>query len=471
MAVGNKEHEEYGSCYERDLELAKLYEENTNEDNTKEFCRSNKNYMFRMFLEDGELRKNCLQKYEGTYWLNRKGKRQDHSSVLIAKNNNRISPKTCICDHVMNLDSIQTPISCVCFSKNNKELFEVGKSRKEKNCVYPQVLRLSNFVIKSNNGQGSRVQNNYKVSINRFHMNLPIEDKIIDLLRQNQNIMSANYILRTTPSPYPIVKMVENDPASKSISRNQKSLSYGKRNLSGVLKSTNQISSSSGNNYPYVPMSAIENPTAIFSTISPNSSLQNKTKDDIITSEIDGQNKRVLKKEERRDRFHGIGKQDKSGKTNDLTQEFPRRSDSIVRETLKITGDHRRGDASKIGIINQLSEEMLKKDNDKMRDHKKPPTFMVPVNPTTHLPMKLITQRAQERASLTNNKLDSLNFLNSQYIFTFLLISFIAVIIAALTCFFKEYTKKDEDDPLDYALERPYRISFISYDTDDSDDS
>lgn len=90
---------------------------------------------------------------------------------------------------------------------------------------------------------------------------------------------------------------------------------------------------------------------------------------------------------------------------------------------------------------------------------------MVPVNPTTCLPMKLVTQRAQERTSVTNNKFESLNFLNSQYIFTFLLISFIGVIIAALTCFFKEYAKKDEDDPLDYALENPYRISFISYDT------
>lgn len=469
MAVGNKEHEEYGSCYERDLELAKLYEENTNEDNTKEFCRSNKNYMFRMFLEDGELRKNCLQKYEGTYWLNRKGKRQDYSSILIGKNNNRISSKTCICDHVMNLDSIQTPISCVCFSKNNKEVFEVGKSRKEKKCVYPQVLRLSNFVIKSNNEHGSRVQNNYRVSINRFHVNLPIEDKIIELLRQNQNIMKANSILKTTPSPYPVVKMVENDPASKSKSRNQKSLSYGKRNLSGVHKSTNQINS--GNNYLYVPLSATENPSAIFSTISPNSSLENKTKDDVIISERNGQNKRVLKKEERRDRFHGNSKQDKIGKIDDLIQEFPRRSGSVVLETLKVTGNHRRGDASKIDITNQLTEEMLKKDNDKMRDHKKTPIFMVPVNPTTHLPMKLVTQRAQERASITNNKFESLNFLNSQYIFTFLLISSIGVIIAALTCFFKEYTKKDEDDPLDYALENPYRISFISYDTDDSDDS
>lgn len=181
--------------------------------------------------------------------------------------------------------------------------------------------------------------------------------------------VASKIISRTTPSTYPVVKMVENDPVSKSISRNQKSLSYGKRNLSGVLKSTNQINS--GNNYPYVPLIATENPTAKFSTISSNSSLENKTKDNVITSEINGQNKRVLKKEERRNRFHRNGKQDKNGKIDDLIQEFPRRSGSIVLETLKVTVDHRRGDASKIGITNQLTEEMLKKDNDKMRDHKK----------------------------------------------------------------------------------------------------
>lgn len=361
-----KEHiKNYGSCFERDLELAKLYEENKIENTSKEFCRPNKNYMFQLFLVDREHRKNCLQKYQGIYRFRFQGKSRNPLSKITKSKKRRTVEHTCICDHTINLASIKMSNSCICFSKKGEEINILGYSMNSRKCVYPHVLRLSNFKIIKNKWNDSMIYNNYKVSINKLHAKLPIEDKINELLKHNQDHLSnSGSIIPATSSFINSPNYIEWNPVERKQKNELKRELYLQKTNSSYRKTTIQ----------------------------------------------------------------------KESKGNDI--------DKILRRT-----EQAEKGISELPHLasNSTFPPMMQK--------------LVHTSGVTHnTPNALVIPRYANGIY---------NILESQYTLAFVVISFFLVSIAALRCIFKE---KSDIDTLSYSIDSPRRISFISYDSDVSED-
>lgn len=363
---GEREHiNNYGSCFERDLELAKLYEENKNEDPSKEFCRPNKNYMFRLFLEDGEHRRNCLQKYQGVYWFNTLGKGRNAFPQITKSKKRRTVEHTCICDHTIDLASIKMSNSCICFSKKNEELNMLGYNMNGKKCMYPQVLRLSNFKIMRNKRNHSMINNNYKVSINKLHVHLPIEDKITELLKHNQDNL---------------------------------------RNSGSIIIATSSHINSSNNNEKNI----VE------------TKQKNESKRELYLHKTNG----LYRK--------GTIQKESKGKVRDLTNRIAEQAENETSELpYKIPNS-------------TFSPMMQKLIHTSGVNHNTPSALVIPAYAS-----------------------GIYNLLESQYTLAFAVIIFFIVSIAALRCIFKE---RSDIDTLSYSIDSPRRISFISYDSDGSED-